>query len=126
MRAKALYMAAHFYQLVSLLSQIATYFPNSPFALDSQYFTLTMQTQEIYDQVNRRYGSIVKSSTGQYEQKVAKAFGYTEEELSTLPEGANLGLSCGNPIALARLREVCMSVSCGPVALLTMKRAKLS
>ncbi|KAH0592664.1 hypothetical protein MHUMG1_09657 [Metarhizium humberi] len=64
-----------------------------------------METQEIYDQVNRRYGSIVKSSTGQYEQKVAKAFGYTEEELSTLPEGANLGLSCGNPIALARLRE---------------------
>ncbi|KID93545.1 SAM-dependent methyltransferase UbiE/COQ5 family protein, partial [Metarhizium majus ARSEF 297] len=64
-----------------------------------------METQEIYDQVNRRYGSIVKSSTGKYEQKVAKAFGYTEEELSTLPEGANLGLSCGNPIALARLKE---------------------
>lgn len=126
MRAKELYMAAHFYQFVSLLSRTPTHSPNSPFALVRQYFTLTMETQEIYDQVNRRYGSIVKSSTGQYEQKVAKAFGYTEEELSTLPEGANLGLSCGNPIALARLKEVCLSVSCCPVALLTMKRAKPS
>ncbi|KAK7397981.1 hypothetical protein QQX98_012647 [Neonectria punicea] len=64
-----------------------------------------MDPKEIYDQVNKRYGSIAKSSTGQYEQTVAKAFGYTEEELAGVPEGANLGLSCGNPIALARLRE---------------------
>lgn len=64
-----------------------------------------MESIEIYDQVNRRYGSITKSSTGQYEQTVAKAFGYTEEELAGIPESANLGLSCGNPIALARLRE---------------------
>ncbi|KAM0351681.1 hypothetical protein ACHAPU_002691 [Fusarium lateritium] len=69
-----------------------------------------MEPKEIYDQVNKRYGSIAKSSTGQYEQTVAKAFGYTEEELAGAPEGANLGLSCGNPIALARLREVCMSI----------------
>ncbi|KAG3182649.1 hypothetical protein PC129_g25361, partial [Phytophthora cactorum] len=64
-----------------------------------------MEPKEIYDQVNKRYGSIAKSNTGQYEQTVAKAFGYTEEELAGVPEGANLGLSCGNPIALARLRE---------------------
>ncbi|KAI8648762.1 Methyltranfer-dom domain-containing protein [Fusarium keratoplasticum] len=64
-----------------------------------------MEPKEIYDQVNKRYGSIAKSSTGQYEQTVAKAFGYTEDELAGVPEGANLGLSCGNPIALARLRE---------------------
>jgi hypothetical protein len=71
-----------------------------------------MEPKEIYDQVNKRYGSITKSSTGQYEQTVAKAFGYTEEELAGVPEGANLGLSCGNPIALAGLREVCMSMHC--------------
>ncbi|UPK91325.1 hypothetical protein LCI18_002260 [Fusarium solani-melongenae] len=64
-----------------------------------------MESQEIYDQVIRRYGSIVKSSTGNYEQTVAKAFGYTEQELTGIPEGANLGLSCGNPTAVARLRE---------------------
>jgi SAM-dependent methyltransferase len=31
--------------------------------------------------------------------------GYTEEELGTVPEGANLGLGCGNPVALASLQE---------------------
>ncbi|RSL55391.1 hypothetical protein CEP54_009439 [Fusarium duplospermum] len=64
-----------------------------------------MEPKEIYEQVNKRYGSIVKSSAGQYEQVVAKAFGYTEKELAGVLEGANLGLSCGNPIALAGLRE---------------------
>jgi SAM-dependent methyltransferase len=31
--------------------------------------------------------------------------GYTEEELNVVPEGANLGLGCGNPVALASLKE---------------------
>jgi hypothetical protein len=69
-----------------------------------------MESKEIYDQVNKRYGSIDQSSTGQYEQTVARAFGYTEEELAGIPEGANLGLSCGNPLALAKLREVCIAM----------------
>ncbi|KAG8668344.1 hypothetical protein FPOAC2_07629 [Fusarium poae] len=64
-----------------------------------------MDSKEIYEQVHRRYGSVTKSTTGKYEQTVAKAFGYTEEELAGIPEGANLGLSCGNPTALAKLRE---------------------
>jgi ubiquinone/menaquinone biosynthesis C-methylase UbiE len=36
---------------------------------------------------------------------LAQALGYKAEELRTLPEGANMGLSCGNPVALASLRE---------------------
>jgi SAM-dependent methyltransferase len=32
---------------------------------------------------------------------IAKRIGYTEEDVSTIPEGANLGLGCGNPLALA-------------------------
>ena len=36
---------------------------------------------------------------------VAKAVGYSDAELATLPEGANMGLSCGNPGALAALRQ---------------------
>lgn len=32
-------------------------------------------------------------------------FGYTKEELESLPEGANLGLGCGNPVAFAKLKE---------------------
>ena len=37
--------------------------------------------------------------------QVAAAVGYAESDLQALPEGANLGLSCGNPTALASLRE---------------------
>jgi len=38
-------------------------------------------------------------------QDISQKIGYTEEELRTVPEGANLGLGCGNPVALASLRE---------------------
>lgn len=38
-------------------------------------------------------------------QSISRAIGYSEEELKSVPEGANLGLGCGNPIALASLRE---------------------
>ena len=34
-------------------------------------------------------------------QELALAFGYSGEELQTLPGGANLGLSCGNPQVMA-------------------------
>ncbi len=36
---------------------------------------------------------------------LAKAVGYNAETLANLPEGANMGLSCGNPVAIAALRE---------------------
>lgn len=36
---------------------------------------------------------------------MSKKMGYSEEELAKLPEGANLGLGCGNPVALASLKE---------------------
>ncbi len=31
--------------------------------------------------------------------------GYTDKELQSIPEGANLSLGCGNPVALASLKE---------------------
>jgi arsenite methyltransferase len=37
--------------------------------------------------------------------KLAKAIGYDAESLSNLPDGANMGLSCGNPVAIAALQE---------------------
>ena len=37
--------------------------------------------------------------------RLAKAVGYDAESLAKLPEGANMGLSCGNPVAIAALRE---------------------
>ena len=42
-------------------------------------------------------------------QKVAEAFGYTEEELSSIPEGSHMGLCCGNPQAIAKIKEVITS-----------------
>lgn len=37
-------------------------------------------------------------------QKVSKKLGYSEEEMGKVPDGANLGLGCGNPTALASLK----------------------
>ncbi|MEF9426031.1 MAG: arsenite methyltransferase [Candidatus Mariimomonas ferrooxydans] len=36
---------------------------------------------------------------------VSRKIGYTEEELKEVPQGSNLGLGCGNPIALASLKK---------------------
>jgi arsenite methyltransferase len=46
---------------------------------------------------------------------VAEAFGYTPEELVSIPAGANTGLSCGNPTATTNLRpgEVVVDLGCG-------------
>ena len=38
-------------------------------------------------------------------QDIGKRIGYTEEEMNAVPDGANLGLGCGNPVALASLKE---------------------
>ena len=47
--------------------------------------------------------------------QLALKLGYTEQELKELPEGANMGLSCGNPVALAALKpgEVVMDLGSG-------------
>jgi arsenite methyltransferase len=37
--------------------------------------------------------------------EVSESMGYNAEELAALPEGANLGLGCGNPVAFASLKE---------------------
>ncbi len=38
-------------------------------------------------------------------EEISKSIGYTDEELRSAPEGSNLGLGCGNPVALASLKE---------------------
>lgn len=38
-------------------------------------------------------------------EEMSKKIGYTEEELRSVPEASNLGLGCGNPVALASLKE---------------------
>ncbi len=38
-------------------------------------------------------------------EDISRKIGYGDEELKAVPEGANLGLGCGNPVALASLKE---------------------
>lgn len=47
--------------------------------------------------------------------EISKKMGYTEEELSSIPDGANMGLSCGNPQAIANLKpgEVVVDLGSG-------------
>ena len=46
---------------------------------------------------------------------VAEAFGYSAEELTSIPAEANMGLSCGNPTAIASIRpgEVVVDLGSG-------------
>jgi len=61
----------------------------------------------IEELVQSRYGAVAKSglsSDHQGVKAVAEAFGYSADQLASIPAEANMGLSCGNPIAFASLR----------------------
>lgn len=72
----------------------------------SRNLQATMDSQHIYNQVAERYSAASKSTTLDYGEAVARAFGYSEAELKDIPKESNLGLSCGNPMAMASIREV--------------------
>jgi ubiquinone/menaquinone biosynthesis C-methylase UbiE len=38
-------------------------------------------------------------------EQLAKGIGYLEDDLADIPEGSNMGLSCGNPTAIANLKS---------------------
>ncbi|HCX29462.1 MAG TPA: SAM-dependent methyltransferase [Blastocatellia bacterium] len=65
-------------------------------------------SESIVEAVRSRYGSVAKSGLSSEHdgvRAVAEAFGYSPEELASIPAEANMGLSCGNPTAIAHLRE---------------------
>jgi len=76
-----------------------------------------MRKEEIKKVVREGYAKIAKQDSSccapvnsccgstDLAQDIGKSIGYTEEELKAVPEGANLGLGCGNPVALASLRK---------------------
>jgi arsenite methyltransferase len=76
-----------------------------------------MKREKIKEIVTDRYGQIAKKEssccgpmspccgTPDLAKDLSGKIGYTEEELKSVPEGANLGLGCGNPVALASLKE---------------------
>lgn len=64
--------------------------------------------ERITEAVKSKYGATAASglsSSHEGVRAVAEAFGYTAEELASIPAEANMGLSCGNPTATASLRE---------------------
>ncbi|MCC6422857.1 MAG: arsenite methyltransferase [Phycisphaerales bacterium] len=74
--------------------------------------------QNKIDSVKDKYGEVAASGLSSRDsgiKAVAEAFGYTPEELSSIPAEANMGLSCGNPTAFASLKsgEVVVDLGCG-------------
>ena len=74
--------------------------------------------ERIIEQVQSRYAAVADSNLSGEQagvRAVAEAFGYTPEELASIPAEANMGLSCGNPTAFASLRpgETVVDLGCG-------------
>ncbi len=76
-----------------------------------------MDSAEIKELVRNRYGSIAAASSSCCgpEQAKSSQMGYTDEELKAVPDGANLGLGCGNPQVIAALQpdEVLIDLGSG-------------
>jgi arsenite methyltransferase len=78
---------------------------------------MEMKDEEMKKLVREGYAKVARSEksccgqessccrTRDAAQDIGRAIGYSEEELETVPEGSNLGLGCGNPLALASLKE---------------------
>lgn len=87
-----------------------------------------MKEEKIKKEVRKGYAKIAKEGSScclpvesccgsnNMPESISKSIGYTEEELKGVAEGANLGLGCGNPVALASLKkgETVIDLGSGP------------
>jgi len=56
--------------------------------------------------VNEAYSKVAREGVHQsHSDRVANAFGYTSEQLQSISAEAHMGLSCGNPVATASIKE---------------------
>ena len=74
--------------------------------------------EQLLDSVKSKYAAVAESTLSSDHagvKAVAEAFGYTAEELTSIPAAANMGLSCGNPTATAHLKpgEVVVDLGSG-------------
>jgi len=71
------------------------------------------------DFVKKVYGDIAKKKKscccGSKNADVSEKVGYTKEDLNSIPDEANMGLGCGNPVAFASLKkgETVVDLGCG-------------
>lgn len=75
-------------------------------------------SEQLLESVRSNYGAVAESTLSNEHagvQAVAQAFGYSAEELTSIPADANMGLSCGNPTAIASIRpgEVVVDLGSG-------------
>ena len=91
--------------------------------------TILEKDQAVREMVRHGYAKIAEDTTAgccgpglsccgsapQDADKLARQLGYSIEELKALPDGANMGLSCGNPAALVALKpgEVVLDLGSG-------------
>jgi arsenite methyltransferase len=78
----------------------------------------TKMTEQLVESVKSKYGAVAESTLSSDHAGVkalAEAFGYTAEQLTSIPAEANMGLSCGNPTATAHIRpgEVVVDLGSG-------------
>jgi arsenite methyltransferase len=65
-------------------------------------------SESVHQAVQSKYASLARSGLSSSQkgvQEVAEAFGYTSEQLASIPAEANMGVSCGNPTAYASLKS---------------------
>jgi SAM-dependent methyltransferase len=79
-----------------------------------------MKTTEVKELVRTWYGGVAAGNAGccgptSASPAASCSMGYSEAELASLPEGADLGLGCGNPQAIAAMRpgEVIVDLGSG-------------
>jgi len=78
-----------------------------------------MSNSDVRKTVRERYGAHARKASsccgGGSATAQSSRIGYSQEELASIPEGANLGLGCGNPTALASLQagEIVLDLGSG-------------
>src|SRR6202161_1498967 len=75
-------------------------------------------SEQLLDSVKSKYGAVAESTLSNDHagvKAVAEAFGYTAEELTSIPAGANTGSSGSNPTATAHWKagEVVVDLGSG-------------